>query len=161
MLKALRTQVQHMLYAVPAKRKPALRRTDAPDALLASDLPQVAAPEGVDAFRAALACLGWRCMEQDGWLMLDAPIPVPEADVPAGLTGACGCCISLLLRHPDNGPAEEEIRAVVKAADAGRIPFERLCGRLHGELAAKLRQHEALPGGLLPYLCRAYADLYM
>ena len=33
MMKTLRAQVQNALYAVPAKRKPALRRSDAPDAL--------------------------------------------------------------------------------------------------------------------------------
>lgn len=159
MLTALRTQVQGVLYAVPAKRKPALRRSDAPDALLATDLPLVAEPADVDAFRADIARLGWRCEERGGWLTLDAAISAPDAAVPDGVAGECGCCISLLLRHPDNAPAEEFIRAVVKAADAGRIPFERLCGQLHGELAARLRRHEDLPGALLPYLCQAYLDI--
>lgn len=160
MLSELRSQVQQVLYAVPAKRKPALRRSDAPDALLATDLPLIAEAEAVAAFRAEMARLGWHSAERQGWLTLDAPVPVPDAPVPVVPLGDCGCCISLLLRHPDTTPAEAYIRAVVKAADAGCMPFERLCGQLHGELAVRLRKHEPLPGTLLPYLCQAYATLY-
>ena len=50
----------------------------------------------------------------------------------------------------------EAADAVVKAADAGRQPFEKLCAALHGEFAVRLRRHEPLPGALLPYLCHAY-----
>lgn len=160
MLNELRSQVQRVLYAVPAQRKPALRRSDAPDALLATDLPLVADAAAVEAFRAELARLGWHTAEGKGWLLLDAPIPVPDAAVPAAPMGECGCCISLLVRHPDPAPAEAFIRAVVKAADAGRMPFERLCGQLHGEFAARLRKHEPLPGALLPYLCQGYLNIY-
>ncbi len=152
-------QVQSALYAVPAKRKPALRRSDLPDALFATDLPLVAEAEAVAAFCAQMAQMGWRTGMHNGWLTLDAPIPVPEHVIPAAPAGECGCCISLLLRHPDAAPAEDFIRAVVKAADAGRQPFERLCMSLHGEFAARLRQHAPLPGALLPYLCHAYQML--
>ena len=156
MLTALRQQVQERLYAVPARRKPALRRADAPDALFATDLPLVAEEAAVRCFMAGMEALGWTAREEAGWLTLDAPVPAPEYAVPAEMRGACGCCISLLLRHPEAAPAEEVIRAVVKAAEAGRQPFERLCGQLHGEFAARLRTHQPLPGKLLPYLCRAY-----
>ena len=156
MLSDMRAQVQRVLYAVPAKRKPALRRSDAPDALLATDLPLAADASAVEAFRAELACMGWYTTEKNGWLMLDAPVPAPEYQVPAALIGECGCCISLLLRHPDDAPSKDLIRAVVKAADAGKIPFERLCGQLHEAFAERLRRNEPLPGALLPYLCHAY-----
>ena len=160
MLTTLRTQVQGVLYAVPAERKPALRRSDAPDALFATDLPLVAEAEAVQTFAADMTCLGWTVSERNGWLTLDAAVPAPDAQVPQTLTGECGCCISLLLRHMDDAPAEEHIRAVVKAADAGKQLFERLCGQLHGEFAAQLRQHQPLPGKLLPYLCAAYNKFY-
>lgn len=160
MLTTLRTQVQSVLYAVPAKRKPALRRSDAPDALFATDLPLVAEAEAVQTFAADMTCLGWTVSERNGWLTLDAAVPAPDAQVPQTLTGECGCCISLLLRHMDDAPAEEHIRAVVKAADAGKQLFERLCGQLHGEFAAQLRQHQPTPGKLLPYLCTAYNKFY-
>ena len=160
MLTTLRTQVQSVLYAVPAKRKPALRRSDAPDALFATDLPLVAEADIVQNFVADMTCLGWSVSVRNGWLTLDAPVPVPKHAVPDTLAGECGCCISLLLRHEEEAPAADFIRAVVKAADAGKLPFERLCGQLHGEFAARLRRHEALPGALLPYLCRAHEMFY-
>lgn len=160
MLTALRTQVQAVLYAVSAQRKPALRRSDAADALFATDLPLVAEESAVAAFREDMIRLGWRVSERSGWFTLDAPVPVPRYEIPDEAAGACGCCISLLLRHLDDAPAEDFIRAVVKTADAGRMPFDRLCGQLHGEFAARLRRHEALPGALLPYLCHAYQTLY-
>ena len=160
MLTALRTQVQGALYAVPAKRKPALRRSDLAEALFATDLPLVADAAQVEAFCIHMTELGWRCGLHKGWLTLDAPIPVPDASIPDAAGGECGCCISLLLRHQENAPAEELIRAVVKAADAGRQPFERLCGQLHAAFAEKLRRHEKLPGALLPYLCQAYQTFY-
>lgn len=159
MLAALRGQIQQALAAVPAKRKPALRRTDDPDALLATDLPLVADEENVAAFVGQISRDGWRVTRRGGWLQLDADVPVPQADIPGALTGEAGCCISLLLRHPGGDCPAALIRSVVKAADAGRQPFERLCRQLHGELAEALRRHEALPGGLLNYLCRAYCDL--
>lgn len=155
MLKRLREQVQAQLNCVEVRRRPALRRSDAPDALLATDLPQVAEPSAVDAFCRKMQRMGWRCMPCNGWLLLDVPVPVPDAPVPQVQRGECGCCISLLQRHPDPADASESIRRVVKAADAGRMPFERLCRQLHAEFAARLRQHVALPGALLPYLCQA------
>lgn len=156
MLTALRTQVQSVLYAVPAKRKPALRRSDAPDALFATDLPLIVDTDVVRVFVADMETKGWTVRERNGWLTLDTPVPVPDAVIPAELAGEWGCCISLLLRHPEDAPAEDHIRAIAKAADAGRMPFERLCPQLHADFAVRLRNHEPLPGALLPYLCCAY-----
>lgn len=156
MLRALRTQVQAHLSAVPCTRRPALRRSDDPDALLATDLPLVADASAAEAFIRAMQDIGWRCIPRNGWLLLDAPVPPPDAPVPTVLRGECGCCISLLMRHPDGADSTAYVRRVVKAADAGRIPFERLCGQLHAEFAVRLRQHAPLPGALLPYLCKAY-----
>lgn len=160
MLTALRQQVQSILYAVPTKRKPALRRSDALDALFATDLPLIAAAEAVAAFIADMEGLGWTVRERSGWLTLDAAVPVPEYTIPEAPAGECGCCISLLLRHREEAASEEYIRAVTKAAEAGKLPFERLCAQLHGEFAVCLREHRPLPGGLLPYLCRAYHIFY-
>ncbi|MBQ3156194.1 MAG: hypothetical protein IJB81_04605 [Clostridia bacterium] len=160
MLSELRMQVQTALYAVPAKRKPALRRSDLPQALLATDLPLIAEDNAVAAFSDALRRQGWRIGTHQGWLTLDRDVPVPAVQRPERLTGAWGCVISLLLRHPDEAPAEDVIRAVVKAEDTGKMPFERLCGQLHADFAARLRRHEPLPGKALPYLCHAAEQLY-
>ena len=160
MLTALRQQAQSVLYAVPAKRKPALRRSDVPDALFATDLPLVAEEEAVSDFVEEMVAQGWTVRALNGWLTLDAAVPVPEYALPAAMMGACGCCISLLLRHREEAPAEEYIRAVAKAAEAGKLPFERLCTQMHGAFAVRLREHQALPVGLLPYLCHAYNTFY-
>lgn len=160
MLTALRQQVQSVLYAVPARRKSALRRADAADALFATDLPLIAEADGVCTFIADMEQRGWTVVERNGWLLLDTAVPTPEYAVPTAPAGECGCCISLLLRHMEDAPAEDHIRAVVKAADAGKQPFERLCGQLHGAFAVQLRQHQPLPGKLLPYLCAAYNKFY-
>ena len=161
MLTALRAQVQAVLYALPAKRKPALRRSDAPDALLATDLPLIAEEEAVRRFIGDMTTLGWTVKAQQGWLTLDAPIPMMDTAVPEALQGECGCCIAILLRHAeDDALAEGLLRAAVKAADAGRQPFERWCAALHGELAARLRRREAMPGALLPCLCHAHETFY-
>ena len=160
MLTALRQQVQSVLYAVPASRKPALRRADAADALFATDLPLIAEADAVQGFIADMEQRGWTVVERNGWLLLDAAVPVPEYAVPTAPAGECGCCISLLLRHAENAPAEAAIRAVVKAADAGKQPFEKLCSQLHGDFAVRLLRQEELPGALLPYLCCAYQKFY-
>ncbi len=159
-LTVLRVQVQSVLYAVPAKRKPALRRSDADNALFATDLPLIAESAAVECFITNMADMGWHTELRNGWLVMDAPVPVPEYILPKELAGECGCCISLLVRHAQSAPAERIIRAVVKAADAGKQPFEKLCSQLHGEFAVRLRNHEALPGALLPYLCCAYRKYY-
>ncbi|MBQ8200520.1 MAG: hypothetical protein IJZ74_01990 [Clostridia bacterium] len=160
MLSSLRQQVQAALMEVPARRRPALRRSDAPDALLATDLPLAASEEEAAAFICGMTAQGWRVTRQGSWLLLDAEVPVPELRLPAVLRGECGCCISLLMRHQEAGEAAAYIRAVVKASEAGRQPFERLCLQLHAELAAMLRRQQPLPGALVPYLCQAYHDLY-
>ena len=157
----MRMQVQSILYAVPAKRKPALRRSDVQDAIFATDLPMIAEGDALIAFRKEMTRLGWRMDVRNSWLIMDAPIPAPEASIPDALSGECGCCISLLLRHQEDAPANDFIRSVVKAADAGCQPFEYLCRQFHAEFAARLRRHDALPGALLPYLCHAYQTLYM
>ena len=160
MLTALRQHVQAVLYAVPAKRKPALRRSDAPDALFATDLPLIAEADVVRTFISDMEKQGWTVRERNGWLTLDAAILVPDYVIPMAPAGECGCCISLLLRHREGMPAEDFIRAVVKAADAGRLPFERFCVQMHGDFADRLRKHQPLPGALLPYLCNAYNTFY-
>ncbi len=160
MLTEVRARINAALASVPASRRPALRRSDDPGALLATDLPLVAEPSAVRAFSDTLTAEGFRVMPRNGWLLLDAPVPAPETDVLADVPGEAGCCLSLLVRHPDDGDAADAIRAIVKAAEAGRQPFERLCARLHADLAGKLRLHQSLPGAALPHLCAACRRIY-
>lgn len=157
MLRALRAQVQTALGSVNVHRKPALRRSDRPDALLATDLPLAADREAVQDFTERMTALGWRVGEEKNWLFLDAEVPVPEDVACSEAAGELGCCLSLLERHEGSDAPKETIRAIVKAAEAGNI--ERLCAQLHRDWAAALRRHEPLPGGLQPYLSRAAQDM--
>lgn len=155
MLTALRREVQKALTETPAARQPALRRSDDPEALLATDLPLIADSGAAEAFAVRMTARGWRVWRAGDWLLLDAEVPVPETEVPAGASGEPGCCVSLLARHRNEKADKAAVRALVKAAESGRPSLERLCGRLHAEWAAALREHGDLPGGVLPYLCRA------
>lgn len=157
MMKQLRRELQSMLACVPCSRPPTLRRCRNENALLATNLPYIAASEDVSRFAEACRACGWTVAEENGWLLLDHPIPPPDAAIPTALLGEVGCLISLLLRHPqDNAPCRDEIRALVKACEESPAAVRRLCGTLHGEWAHRLRKHELLPGALLPYLCAAH-----
>lgn len=161
MLTPLRAEVNALLARTTVQRRPALRRSDAPDALLATDLPYAAEAMAVADFISRAEAAGWYVKRAaNGWLLLDKPVPVPGVDMPASASGECGCCLSLLARHPGDGGAAGLIREVVRAEEAGAIAFERLCGDLHARFAAMLRLHQPLPGALTPYLIHAYRKLY-
>ena len=157
MLSELRKQMQQLLAQVPASRKAALRRTDAPDALLATDLPLLAEEDDLTAFVAVVMAHGWRvAFAPNGWMKLDHDIPVPGVTVPEGVAGEAGCCISLLQRHPGNEVDAVRLRALVKADDAGKKELDKLCRAWHREFAEMLREKKPLPA-LLPYLSAAIA----
>lgn len=158
MLRALRRQVQACLASVPCRRRPALRRTDNPAFLLMTDLPQAASPQDVAAFAEGLRHLGWTVEEAPGWLLLDCPIPAPACPPPESYPGEAGCCAWLLQQHPGGDAPPDMLRALVKAAECGAPQVEQLCKAWHAQLAAMLRQHQPLPGGLLPYLFAAMKE---
>lgn len=158
MLTALRKAVQACLENIPASRKPALRRSDDPDALLATDLPLVAQAGDAAAFAAAMEQAGWRVWEKNGWLLLDHAVPAPVWRWPGEYPGEWGCCLWLLRQHGNETAPAEMIRALVKAAEQGRDKVERLCAQWHGLFAEMLRNRRELPGGLAPYLCAAMKE---
>ena len=155
MLTALRHACQAHLMQAEALRKPALRRSAAPDALLATDLPLAAPPERVASFCRDMAAEGWSIREEKGWLLLDHPVPPPPMRAVTDFSGEAGCCLWLLLHHPDPDCPAEWVRALVKAAEEGPAALARLCRIWHGELARRLREGRPLPGGLAPYLAEA------
>lgn len=154
-MRRLRQSAAALLQAVPTHRKPALRRSDDPQALLATDLPLAADADAVARFVRAAEAEGWTVRPSKGWLLLDHPVPVPMTDACRVIDGEAGCCVSLLLRHPGGEACAEDVRELVKAQEAGGDRVERLCARWHGEWAARLRLHQPLPAGLLPYLLAA------
>lgn len=158
MLRALRAQVNAHLWQAQTVRKPALRRTDDPSALLMTDLPRIASEEAVAAFVEAITAEGWRVQCGPDWILLDHDVPVPEAPWPEEYPGETGCCAWLLRQHPGDASAQGYIRALAKAADAGHDKVEQLCRQWHGEFAACLREHRPLPGRLAPYLCAAMKE---
>lgn len=155
MLTALRAACRSHLDRACARRAPALRRSSAPDALLATDLPLIAPEEAVAAFRRDMAREGWAIREEKGWLLLDHPIPPPPMQTVTDYSGEAGCCLWLLLRHPGPDCPAAWVRALVKAQEEGAASLERLCRAWHGELARRLRLGLSLPGGLAPYLAQA------
>lgn len=158
MLRALRKAVQACMENVPVSRKPALRRSDDPGALLATDLPCVAGKEAVAVFVAAMEQAGWRVWERNGWLLLDHAVPAPAWRWPDEYPGEWGCCMWLLKQHPGDDAPEDMIRSLVKAEEQGSDKVERLCARWHALFAGKLRNQQPLPGGLAPYLAAAMKE---
>lgn len=155
MLTALREIARAELALTPTARKPALRRSDDPEALLATDLPIIADGAAVETFSARMTARGWRVWRRGDWLLLDAEVPAQAVRQLAELCGEPGCCVSLLMRHPQGELDKADVRSLAKAAESGRPALERLCRGWHAAWAAALREHRNLPGGLLPYLCRA------
>lgn len=157
MLAPWRIQMQQLLAQTPTKRKPALRRSDDIRALLATNLPQVASEEEVARFCDRAKQNGWRVWKENDWLLMDHPLPVPgEMPDTSGATGEMACCLSMLRRHADGqAPEEEMLRALAKAEEQGEQALERFCAGLHRQLAQRLRMHQPLWDGLLPYLCHA------
>lgn len=158
MLSALRLQVQQHLAAVPVQRKPALRRTDDAAFLLMTDLPRAASPQAAAAFADELRQSGWTVQETTGWLLLDYPVHPPACPIPSAVHGEASCCLWLLRQHPGSEAPAEMVRALAKAAECGIPHVERLCKAWHAQFATLLRQHQPLPGGLLPYLCAALKE---
>lgn len=158
MLTALRREVQVHLVKVPVQRKPALRRSDDPEALLATDLPGIAKPEAVAVFVTAMEAEGWRIWPKDGWLLLDHAVAMPQWRWPEEYPGEWGCCLWLLRNHPGEAAPAGHIRALVKAVEQGNDKVERLCRAWHEEFAGLLRAHQPLPGGLAAYLCNAMKE---
>ena len=153
MISALRGELRQLLAAVPATRTPTVRRCDSPDALLATNLPFLADEAAIAQFTCAAQQSGWTVTQQNGWLLLDHPVPAPDMPPPAHFGGESGCLLHLLMRHPEeHAPCEADIRALAKAADESPAQAERLCAAMHRLWAERLRRREPLPGGLMPYL---------
>ena len=84
LLTPYRRTVQALLHGIPALRKPFLRRSLRPDALLTTDLPRLTAPESLAWLIAALEAQGWTALRQGDYLELTPglvpPAPGGQAD---------------------------------------------------------------------------------
>ena len=153
MIAALRRELRLMLEDIPSSRKPSVRRCEHPDALLAVNLPFIADEAAIAQFTRTAQEQGWTVTASGGWLLLDHPVPVPDAPQPLHFGGEAGCLLSLLMRHSDeSAPCAADIRALAKAAEESPAAVNRLCAAMHRDWAVRLRNHQPLPGGLAPYL---------
>ena len=132
----LREELLLRLRALPARRPPALRRSLRDDWLYATDLPQAADRESVRLFLEAVRGAGWRAEELDGWIELDQRLDRPPENWQPGPLGLeTACCLSLLARqHPDR-----------EGGEAGGATWEKACGEVHREWAARLRERKCIP----------------
>ena len=71
----LRQEIRTILDGTDSSRPAALRRCRREDWLYATDLPQAASGEAVDAFLRMMESSGWRARQEAGWILLDR---IPE-----------------------------------------------------------------------------------
>lgn len=155
LLTPYRRTVQALLHGIPALRKPFLRRSLRPDALLTTDLPRLTVPESLAWLIAALEAQGWTALRQGDYLELTPGLvpPAPGGHVFAGADRpALRRLFHLLNRHPAPRGDTAAILALLKAEEAGTPSLEKLCQTLCRQCAVCLRTHERLPGELLPYV---------
>ena len=119
----LRQEIRTILDGTDSSRPAALRRCRRENWLYATDLPQAASGEAVDAFLRMMESSGWRARQEAGWILLDR---IPEMPPEGFFSGPFGpearCCLSLLQRHPDRkGNAGHAIRMLLKAGEPEKI----------------------------------------
>lgn len=156
-----RQTVQALLADLPVTRRPFLRRSLRPDALLATDLPRVTTPPWQAWFLASLERQGWSVLCCGELLELTPPLTPPPSTGPVR-PGAGGPALrrlhSLLSRHPQPGGDPTPVLAFLKAQESGPQPLESLCYALCRQCALCLRNHQRLPGELLPYVHHALME---
>lgn len=161
LLTPYRYAAQALLANVSASRKPFLRRSLRPDALLTTDLPRLVSPQALETLESTMDGHGWTVRLQAGLWELTPVLtpPAPLGSVPPGADRpALRRLYSLLSRHPAPGDSIAPVLAFLKAEEAGPQPLERLCQALCRQCAVCLRAHQRLPGELLPYVHFALAE---
>ena len=133
LLTPYRYAAQALLANVSASRKPFLRRSLRPDALLTTDLPRLVSPQALETLESTMDGHGWTVRLQAGLWELTPVLtpPAPLGPVPPGADRpALRRLYSLLSRHPAPGDSIAPVLAFLKAEEAGPQPLERLCQAL-------------------------------
>lgn len=144
----LREELLKICGRVKTRRTPAIRRSLRKDYLYATDLPQTAEKQAVADFLRMVCKNGWKASEEDGWIQLDKPVPIPPPGWDSGMKGPEEtCCLSILMRHagrtdPSDGRTE---RQLVKAGETGAAAYEDTCRSIHAEWAERLRNGQKIP----------------
>ena len=153
MLTPLRKRLRELMAEMPCRRPPVLRRSDAQDMLLATDLPLLTEEASLSALLSRLEAEGWRTRQERGWLLLDHALEAPPCTGEPEGEGAC--VLRLLSLHPGGGMDEDTARLLARAEEQGPRQTERLLSDLHHRYAAMLRLHLPLPEELIPYVRHA------
>ena len=145
-INALRKELNTLIPAGDDGRKPAIRRSRREDWIYATNLPECASGERLEAIRGALAAAGWESLEEGGWMELRKTVKEPpEAwfDGPFGPEAAC--CRSLLSRHRRQEAGRETVYRLIRAGEEGPAVYEDVCRQLHRDWAERLRRKQELP----------------
>ena len=142
-----RDELRKMMRAAGFRRTPVLRRSKKEDFLFATDYPLASDASSVQAFITAAQKAGWRTETDSGWIQLDRKAEFEAADMPPAWNPEAGCCLSILERSayekiPSDGYAE---RLILKALEEGPDAYENVCGKLHADWAAAMREHTGIP----------------
>ena len=138
-----RKQLQELLAAVRTVRKPALRRSESDEYLLATDLPAVTDAENLRLFTEAAENEGWAWTIRSGWLLLD--MVLKRTVIIAERFPESEACAGILKRHPERRDGKREWRELYKACEQGGIIERAAFRKLHSEMAIALREHKDLP----------------
>ena len=147
-----RKELRTMLDRMGTSRPPALRRSDRPETLYATDLPLCSDAAQCNEFCRQAAAMGWQCEEEKGWLLLSRSVQNPPEGWFGGPFGTeAGSCCSLLRRADEKKEQENPNRKrmdaflLIKAGEEGPEAYEQACRKLHLDWAERLRKKEALP----------------
>ncbi len=153
MMNKLRAELREILDAAACRRPPALRRSLRPDAIYATDFPQIAEENAIrDLVRQAEAA-GWTVALHEGWLHFAKKVTAPPEELSGMSFGKeAACCASLLERHADTGDdagfrtdGDRICFCLIKAAEEGPASYEQVCRELHREWAERLRMGKKIP----------------
>ena len=150
----LRNELRNLLADEKTAHPATIRRCRQEDYLYATNLPQLSDEENILYFIRNAETSGWRTEMKDGWILLDRiPEEPPKRAFPEITGPEAGCCASLLQRHPQSRGNEgsREIRMLIKAGEENAEAYERVCGILHREWSAALRNGLKLPEISLSY----------
>lgn len=145
-MNAWRKELSGLLARAGTARPAALRRSLREEFLYATDLPVIDG-QAAAAFAAEAEKAGWTVGEDGGWMQLDRTAGGrPEGAYGGPFGPEAGCCASLLERHPERGTADRAAEhRLVKAGEEGFAAYEKACGEIHREWAARLRKGQLLP----------------
>lgn len=142
-MKNYREAFFRMTEDLSAKRKPVLRRADEKDHLFATDLPTLIESRELKRFLETADALGWTVTEKGNWILLD-PLYDFEREIRVEESAEMEACLDLAERH-ETIREPEILRAVLKVSEKSAGEQERFFEELHGELAKRLREKQALP----------------